>query len=1056
MRSHHPSLLFAGVAALLLSGAPAQAAAGSPPASPGPVLATDGQTREIALVTGDSVLVAPDGRTGFLPGPGREGVTHVTYVEGGDRYVVPTDALRLLDEGVVDKRLFDVTDLIADGFADTGALPVIVRDEPGAFDAMSASGKLWDRVADGRVDRLWLDGKAHFTLAESVPQIGAPAAWEAGYTGEGVTVAILDGGYDPTHPDLSGRVKGAKDFTGTSPEVLDGYGHGTHVASTVAGSGAASSGRYKGVAPDADLLIGKVCTDAGECPETAIIEGLQWAADNGAAVANMSLGGGPSDGTDPLSLAVNEITESSGMLVVISAGNDGCATCVSAPGTADRALTVGSVTKQDALSEFSSQGPRYGDGAVKPDITAPGSSITAARAKGTAMGTPVDANYTTADGTSMAAPHTTGAVALLKQAHPDWTADRLKAALMGASKGLDGLSVFQQGAGRVDAKAVSATVTPVAGSVSFGTFEYPYAQDPAAREVTYRNDSGADVELTLTLAGDAMFTVGSPKVTVPAHGTATVKVSAKVTGGTAGAYGSFLTATADGVSVRTALGAVLEPEVYDLNINVTTRAGGPIAPDMFGGRLVFVVGLDARSWDIVDLDENGKGTIRVAPGRYQVLGAVREGGDSPSMTDFADDVTIAGADVDFAMDLRPGELIDVAVDAADAVHAATMEMVTSKSAAGEHLFGFNQLAWNGTPSYSVPNADPGSVVDLVHAVTLGSPKGAAAPYSYSLFFTRTGDMPGRTTFTAHNGELAREDAVYHSQGVATTGRRVDWVWGEEIFYSIDEPDITVPSRRTEYFTPATWTGTFQLGEKPSRYEFAQYDPVRTAGTVKSVVWGQAPLGVGPVGASRTGDEIWLLPAMYDGSNPELRIMDAKGDTVSGSSSLTFGGEEIPLDSGGPCWRVGPLPAGASGTFTFSCDTTRVNDYSVIGTASSAKWTFHSEPPSGEFALLPILNVRVGSECVVNGYAPAKKVQVVNLDVSRTDEVADVRTRKLTFEVSYDDGKTWKSVPLLRNGDNATALLAHPKGAKFVSTRITAVDGDGNSVTQKTIRSYGLK
>ncbi|HEY1178155.1 MAG TPA: hypothetical protein VGF17_18525, partial [Phytomonospora sp.] len=132
------------------------------------------------------------------------------------------------------------------------------------------------------------------------------------------------------------------------------------------------------------------------------------------------------------------------------------------------------------------------------------------------------------------------------------------------------------------------------------------------------------------------------------------------------------------------------------------------------------------------------------------------------------------------------------------------------------------------------------------------------------------------------------------------------------------------------------------------------------------------------------------------------------------------------------------------------------DYAAIGTASSAKWTFHSEPPSGEYALLPMLSVRVGSACVVNGYAPAKQVQVVNLDVSRSDEVADVRTRKLTFEVSYDDGRTWKSVPLLRNGDNATALLVHPKGAKFVSTRITAVDGDGNSVTQKTIRSYGLK
>ncbi|HEY1180229.1 MAG TPA: S8 family serine peptidase, partial [Phytomonospora sp.] len=660
--SFRPSLLLAGAGALLLSGAAIPAT--ERPGAAAPAAFTAGplaQAREITLITGDTVVVTADGEAEFLAGPGRGDVPHVKYHSGTgenrDQYVVPADALGPLREGVLDERLFDITDLLADGFADTGALPVIVRDEPGAFDTLAATGSLWDRVAADRVDRVWLDGKAHFTLAESVPQIGAPTAWESGYTGEGVTVAIIDGGYDPTHPDLAGRVKSAKDFIDESSAAIDGYGHGTHVASTVAGTGAASDGKYKGVAPDADLLVAKVCTDEGECPESAIIAGLEWAAANGASVANLSLGGDPTDGTDPLSLAVDEITARTGMLIVVAAGNDGCEGCVSSPGTADAALTVGSVTKQDTLSDFSSQGPRYGDGAVKPDITGPGTAITAARAAGTSMGEPVGDAYTTADGTSMATPHVAGAAALLKQAHPDWTATRLKAALMGSSKGLDGLGVFQQGAGRVDVTDLSAPVT-ADGSVSFGAFAYPYTQDPAARDVTYTNDTDAAVELALTLTGDAPFTVDSPKVTVPAHGTATVKVSAKIVGGAVGNYSAHLTATADGVSVRTALGLVLEPEVYDLDIDVTTRDGGPVDGEYGRDAFVIVYGLDSGSFDVVAIDTEGKGSIRVAPGRYQISGSVKEAGDSPSMTSFAEEVTVAGGDATSTPDLRTGQLVD--------------------------------------------------------------------------------------------------------------------------------------------------------------------------------------------------------------------------------------------------------------------------------------------------------------------------------------------------------------------------------------------------------------
>lgn len=129
---------------------------------------------------------------------------------------------------------------------------------------------------------------------------------------------------------------------------------------------------------------------------------MQWAVDQGADVVNMSLGGGPGDGTDLMSRTLNEMSAASGTLFVVAAGNDGARETVGTPGAADSALTVGSVTKDDKLSEFSSRGPRLGDFGLKPEISAPGSDIIAARAAGTNPEISVDEYYATMSGTSMA------------------------------------------------------------------------------------------------------------------------------------------------------------------------------------------------------------------------------------------------------------------------------------------------------------------------------------------------------------------------------------------------------------------------------------------------------------------------------------------------------------------------------------------------------------------------------------------------------------------------------------------------------------------------------
>ncbi|GAB3877487.1 hypothetical protein GCM10029964_026670 [Kibdelosporangium lantanae] len=114
---------------------------------------------------------------------------------------------------------------------------------------------------------------------------------------------------------------------------------------------------------------------------------MQWAVDQGAKIVNLSLGAPDEPGIDPLEEAVNELSKT-GTLFVIAAGNSGGDETVGSPGSADAALTVGAVDRQDNLAPFSSRGPRTGDGAIKPDITAPGVGIVAAKAAEGRIGTP--------------------------------------------------------------------------------------------------------------------------------------------------------------------------------------------------------------------------------------------------------------------------------------------------------------------------------------------------------------------------------------------------------------------------------------------------------------------------------------------------------------------------------------------------------------------------------------------------------------------------------------------------------------------------------------------
>ncbi|MFJ6984728.1 MULTISPECIES: S8 family serine peptidase [unclassified Streptomyces] len=635
-------LLAAMSAGLALTAAvtPVSARPGGPPdatARPAGVPA-GAATATVHLVTGDRVTVstAADGRRAAAvePGPGRRGVVFRTLEQDGRITVLPSDAAGLVAAGRLDRSLFDVTGLIAQGYDDarTDVLPLIVADGTGEASAERLAdlaadgtgtgarlasigarplavergdlGALWKRlVPEGggsvarraaATPRVWLDGRVGAVLDRSTAQIGTPAVWEKGYRGEGVKVAVLDTGVDQGHPDLAGRVAEAKDFSGSSG-TGDAFGHGTHVASIVGGSGAASDGRRKGVAPRADLLVGKVLGDDGYGSESQVIAGMEWAAARGAKVINMSLGSDqPTDGTDPMSLALNELSARTGTLFVVAAGNSGEAgpRTVGSPGAADAALTVGAVDRDDRLASFSSRGPRFGDGAVKPDVTAPGVGIVAARAAGTSMGDVVDEHYVAASGTSMATPHVAGAAALIAQRHPDWDGARLKDALVSTARTAADQKTTEQGAGRIDVAAALGDVTAT-GGVHLGTFETGAAGGGRTVRYTNTSDRAVDLFLTLRLATESgtpapagAVRPGVASVRVPAGASADVPVAVDPSAVPRGRYYGHLTATDSGGTVRahTTLALVVHGPVHRLTVRAYGVDGerAQVLPTLWG------------------------------------------------------------------------------------------------------------------------------------------------------------------------------------------------------------------------------------------------------------------------------------------------------------------------------------------------------------------------------------------------------------------------------------------------------------------------------------------
>ncbi|MGV9317179.1 S8 family peptidase [Streptomyces sp. NPDC003691] len=1081
------------VAALVAALTAPAAAASVPP--PDPAAREGGGGARVVLVTGDTVTVDRTGRVSRIErAPGRERVPVRITQRNGRTLAVPADARPLIDQGRLDPRLFDITERSRAPYRQRGGLGLIVRyrGEAAAADKSltkaagadagrelprlnartlqvgdaAEAARVWEALTDsGRagtartaapgIDKVWLDAVHRASLERSAGQIGAPAAWRAGYDGTGVKIAVLDTGVDQSHPDLAGKEIAERNFS-WAPGPEDRDGHGTHVASTAAGTGAKSGGRFKGIAPGARILDGKVLNDQGWGSTAQILAGIEWAVAQGADVVNLSLGMRDEPGQDPLEEAIDRISATTGVLFAVAAGNSGTAG-VDSPGSAGAALTVGAVDHRDALTGFSARGPAPGDRGLKPDVTAPGGDIAAAVP---GLDDPDLPGYRHLSGTSMATPHVAGAAALLKQKHPTWPGARLKAALTGSARP-GPYTPLEQGHGRIDvAAALTGTVVADTPSLSFGRHSWPHHDDtPATRDVTYRNTGGTPVTLDLRVTGQGtdgrptapgLFTLSTNRITVPAGGTATARLTADTRRGTTdGILTAVVTAAGGGQSVRVLGSVEREVESYALTVRTLGRNGTP-ATD-YGAYLTGLSG-PADGTVFSGSDPGGTFTVRVPKGGYFLNGEVFADPADRGVFDLIGQPRLTvDRDTTVTVDARRAKPVRI-TGPDPAARNTSAEITTLLDTGGTKTYGSWSLAsFDGVRiAHQGPALPSGTVSQgFSGAWTAGSDsyflahraKGRTLPAGVTRHFT-AGEL---ATVRVESGSSVPGERAY-------TGAAADL--GHGVAGSVHAPAATpLPETVTAHFATGDlrWR-LHQLRVKDDRQQLDLVTPFQryTPGPAAPVRLGVGVFGPGiaaeEFGADRTGalrrdgDTLYgCLPMFSDGAG-------RWGDAAADSSTVTLHRNGVKIrESRDPlCWASFTLPR-AEASYRLTATSTH-SGVSSVSTEVSSEWTFTSGPSAAPVDL-PVSAVRFAPALALDSTAPAGAR--MRIPVTVEGAAAGPKLRSLTVHTSLDSGRTWTEAPVT----GGAVTVVNPAAGAGIALRATVTDTAGNTLKQTIHNAY---
>lgn len=1090
-------LLLTGAIALSLAAFPdsGQAAPASPAMS-----VEAGST--VTLLTGDRVtLGGPDrnGEPSVLIEPRTSGAGTFSVRRDAGRVTVIPREVESLVPGVLDPALFDVTGLVEMGYDDAhrADLPVIVRQDARSLAAgevqiqrelpsiAAAAGVLPKNRATGfgtqlatrraAIEKVWLDRPLQATSVSTAQatdgylnQVKAPAAWEHGLDGRGVKVAVLDTGVDAGHPALAGKVTAESDFTGgTSP--ADGNGHGTHVSSLIVGSGAGSDGARQGIAPAAELISGKVLADDGFGQESWVIAGMEWAAAQHADLVNLSLSSAPSNGDDPVALALDQLTAQTGALFVAAAGNRGGFGAdpytIGSPGVAASALTVGAVDGTDRQASFSSEGPTRGTYRLKPDLVAPGVNILGARAGAR------DGNlYVAMSGTSQATPIVTGAAALLLQQDPNRSWQQVKAQLTSSADATPVYTGWTHGSGRLDLqRATGSTVSGDLSSVDFGYLRYP-DKSVRTRNLTLTNSGQEPVTVSLTDQESSQANATAPAdavvaepatLTIPAGGTAntTVTVDPAVLPDGIWQGGVDVLGADQQRLLHFAFGAYDEPERYDLSVKVLDRTGAPYA----GGQ-ASVFNYDTGGSSTLTLDANGSASVRMDPGRYNIFSAVTTpaSGDRPETFALAGtaDLAVTG-DTSYVVDARKAQVLGAPTVDGSKTTLTEAALSISRHSDSRGLSDFYFLSpeqINAGTVFVQPTskASHGSFeastrwrLDAVGPIRSGDPA------VYELLLPKDQFSLPLSPRLDHRAlsRMARVENSFDSfAGAGTQVVERAWSTGATGIGWVSRRPVEVPSKRVELlsanpaaewnqcltFTPASTTKLCDLENLP--YSEGER-------TSRSFGVGLHPAAFS---ASHTPTylfaDVGLADAFHAGKPPASAVKSRRlalyrdGNLVG---ATTNGSTYFPIPNGSARFRLEQ---------SWSLDPTVF----PVSSQASTTWNFTSAPPpdpTKATGTVPSL-LSIGYDADVDGLGRAAAgrplqigLRVGHLVHSPSSEITGAR-----LSYSLDGGVGWTPAVVVPTKDGYRAIVP-PRDlspGSSLSLRATATDAAGSSITQTVI------
>jgi hypothetical protein len=510
-------------------------------------------------------------------------------------------------------------------------------------------------------------------------------------------------------------------------------------------------------------------------------------------------------------------------------------------------------------------------------------------------------------------------------------------------------------------------------------------------------------------------------------------------------------------------------DLQKLDLTLLNRHGK--APD---GAWILWSATDGSAAGEIEIDEHGTGGTALPPGDYVIVSGFWS---DATDADFGQQilgmtpVTVGDGPAELVLDAADAAPVSVDVEQPD---AEVLNAIFDIGATGPESLGVGLFLGPRDDAFLLPEPDlPEYELDFVYQPVLANPKTADYPYVYNLAFIEQGGYPDDTEFAVADEDLAAVETDYRDLGTVYPAAQGDTCdYGDHVDgwigsgFCILVP-TAVPSQRTMYYTAdpeVLWNNDLAAGTRTpdgilTDGFVVDYSAIFEPGaTERAVPRGGLSAGISDGFRFDDAGQNYMGANVYPvGGGDEESIVFA-GD--KGDVALSRDGEVLVEAFGLDFYQellYGAVPEGDAGRYTLTVDASDPSGSRVFATDFSTEWSFDSAPVAeGESAQIVLPVVQLTSDDIEGGYAPKRGCQEITLDLRSFEYGPVVHAEAMTFEVSYDDGATWKTVDIDRDGDTATAELTHPRGAKWVSVRMTALDDRGTEVTHTTIRSFGLK